>query len=307
MANGTAQAAQAAEVKITPTMLATWRHGNLGSVAASAVNNFIIPTGDNVHGLQLTFLSVVPAPLTRAQLITDVAGVRMWLNGELIFDRTTTQILDDYLYHFSKYGAMAAPLGSLVISCMNHNLPVWDQSRGAALGMLKTGGKPGVGPYNTLSVEVTITAGVATAAVGEIHVITDLYPQETTGLHVRRLRTTRDLMAIGDNFIDNLSRTAKGLLAMHVVTAVMDRVNVLADTRDIYRDLEWNTLQVLMDMSGRTPVAGYSHIPFDLGNDLFSYLPYDGLSKLIVNVHTTAAPGAGTVILLDEVWDHVRE
>jgi|WetSurMetagenome_2_1015567.scaffolds.fasta_scaffold226618_2 hypothetical protein len=296
-----------AEAIVTPTMLSTWRWGNLASIAASAVNNFIIPTGDNVHGIMLYFRSVVPAPLTRAQLITDVAGVRMWLNGELIFDRTTTQILDDYLYSFSKFAAMAAPLGCLAISCMNHNLPIWDQSRGAALGMLKSNGTPGQGPYNTLSMEVTMTAGVATTVAAEVHVVTDLYPQEQTGMHVRRLRTTRDLMATGDNLVQDLPRTATGLLAMHVVTAVMDRVDVLADTRYIYRDLEWNTLQIMADMAGRTPQAGYSHVPFDLGNDLFSYLPYKGLSKFIVNVHTTAAPGAGTVILLDELHDSIRE
>ncbi|NLZ06667.1 MAG: hypothetical protein GXY19_15990 [Phycisphaerae bacterium] len=301
MANGNA------EVFVTPTMLSTWRFGNLPSVAASAVNNFIIPAGDNVHGLLINFQSAAPAPLTRTQLITDVAHVREWLNGELIFDRTTTEILDDYKFHFDRFGALAAPLGQLVISCMNHHLPVWDQTRGAALGMLKTGGKPGAGPYNVLSVEVTMTAAAATAATAEVHVITDLYPQEQTGLHIRRLRTTRDLMAIGDNLIDNLPRMAKGLLALHVVTAAMDRVNVTADTREVYRDLPWDSLQILMNSAGRTPQAGYSHIPFDLGNDLFSYLPYQGLSKFIVNVHTTAAPGAGTVILLDEVWDHVRE
>lgn len=291
----------------TPTMLSTWRFGNLGSLAANAVNNFVIPTGDNVHGIMLTFRSVVPAPLTRAQLINDVAGVRLWLNGELVFDRTTTQILDDYLYTFAKFGAMAAPLGCLVISAMNHNLPIWDQTRGAALGMLKSGGKPGSGPYNTLSMEVGITAGVATAVAAEVHIVTDLYPQEETGMHVRRLRTTRDILGTGDNFINDLPRTAEGLLAMHVVTAVMDRVDILADSRYIYRDLDWNTLQILADMAGRTPQAGYSHIPFDLGNDLFSYLPYKGLSKFIVNVHTTAAPGAGTVILLDELHSSIRE
>lgn len=296
-----------ADAMAAPTILSTWRFGNLASVAASAVNNFIIPTGDNVHGIMLYFASAVPAALTRAQLITDVAGVRMWMNGDLIFDRTATQILDDYKYNFDKFGALAAPLGTLVISCMNHNLPVWDQTRGAALGMLKSNGTPGKGPYNTLSVEVSMTAGAATAATCEVHVVTDLYPQEQTGLHIRRLRTTRDLLATGDNFINDLPRTADGLLAMHVVTAVMDRIDVVADSRYIYRDLHWNALQIMADMAGRTPQAGYSHVLFDAGNDLFSFLPYAGLSKLIFNVHTTGAPGAGTVILLDEVWSSVRE
>lgn len=291
-----------------PAILNTWHWGNLASVAAGAVNTFVVNVGNNIHALKLYFASVVPAPLTRAQLITDVASVRMWLNGDLIFDRTTTQILDDYKWDFDKFGALAAPLGCLVVSCMMNNLPVWDLRRGAALGMLKSNGVPGVGPYNTLTVEVAMTAAPATAVLGEVHVIHDMYAQEPTGLHMRRLRTTRDLMAIGDNFIRDLPLSATGLAAMHIVTAAVDRVWVLADNRYIYNDLELNTLTIMADEAGRTPQAGYTHIPFDLGNDLHSYLPFRGLSKLIVNAHTpAAAPGAGTVILTDEIWESVRE
>ena len=292
-----------------PTILSTWRWGNLASVAAAAVNNFIIPTGDNVHGIMLYFRAAIGTPLTRAQLIVDVASIRMWLNGDLIFDRTATQALDEYQYHFAHFAAMAAPLGVIPVTCMNHNLPIFDQRRGAALGMLKSNGQPGVGPFNTLSVEVTMTAGVATAVACEVHVVTDLYPQEATGMHIRRLRTTRDLMAIGDNFIQDLPRTGYGLLDLRVVTAaVVGHVDVMADSRYIYRDLEFNTLQIMLDAAGRTPVAGYVDIPFDLGNDLHSNLPFEGLSKLIFNVQTiAAAPGAGTVLLTEEVWDSVRE
>jgi len=292
-----------------PTILSTWRWGNLASVAAAAVNNFIIPTGDNVHAIMLYVRAAVGVPLTYAQLIADVATIRMWLNGDLIYDRTATEALDEYLFHFAKFGAMAAPLGVIPISCMNYNLPIWDQSRGAALGMLKSNGVPGQGPYNTLSVEVTMTAAPATAVAAEVHVVTDVYPQEPTGMHIRRLRTTRDLMAIGDNLVQDLPRTGYGLLSVTMVdAAVVGHVDVLADTRYIYRDLEFNTLQIMMDEAGRTPQATYNTIPFDLGNDLHSNLPFRGLSKLIINWQTTAAaPGAGTVILTEEVWDHVRE
>ncbi len=292
-----------------PTMLTSWRWGNLASVAASAVNSFVIPTGDNIHAIMLYFRSIVPAALTRAQLITDVASVRCWLNGELIYDRTATENLDDYLYDYSRNVALAAPLGVMVIPFTNDWLPVWDQRRGSALGMLKTGGKPGVGPYNTLTMEVTMTAGVATAAACEVHVVTDLYDQEPTGMHVRRLRTTRDLMAIGDNFVQDLPRNATGLLGVRLTDVNVSRVDVMADNRYIYRDLEIQTHQVMQHMSGRTPqVATYSDLRFDLGDDIWSFLPLQGLSKLVFNFNAAAvAPGAGTVICTEEVWDHVRE
>lgn len=293
----------------TPTILSTWRYGNVPNVGAAADNQFVIPVGDNVHQVMFTFLSAAAAPLTRVQLITDVAQIQLMLNGEIVYDRTATEALDEYLHYFSKYGAMAAPLGTIVADCMNYTLPVFDQRRGAALGMLKSNGTPGVGPYNTLTARVVMTAGVATAAACEVHVVTDLYPHEATGMHIRRTRTTRDLGAIGDNWITDLPRAAYGLINLRITDVNIDHVDVLADSRYIYRDINWQTLQILADQAGLTPQAAvYTDIPFCLGNDLWSCLPYKGLSKLLINLHAGAvAPGAGTVILLEELWDHVRE
>lgn len=298
----------AEQAKSTPSVLQTWRFGNLASVAASAVNTFQIQTGNNIHEILLRFSTAAGVTLTRAQLITDVASVRAWLNGDLIFDRTATQILDDYLYLWAKYGAMAAPLGTLPITFMNHRMPVWDQRRGFALGMMKSNGTPGVGPYNTLTVEVTMTAGVATAAIGEVHIVSDQYAQEATGMHIRRLRTTRDLMAAGANIINDLPRTHYGLLAVHVVTAqVMTRLEVVYDNSYLYRDLSADCLAILMDQAGLTPQTGYAHIPFDLGEDIWSNFPFAGLSKFELVPTFAVAPGAGTTILTDEIWDGVRE
>jgi hypothetical protein len=304
MPNGTATAA----ARIVPTILQTWRYGNLASVAANAVNTFKIEVGNNVHGVILKFNSVVPAPLIRANLITDVATVRAWLNSELIFDRTTTEILDDYKRLWDKYGALAAPLGALVVSFMNSRCPVWDQRRGFALGMLKSGATPGQGPYNTLTMEVTMTAAPATAVTAEVHMITDQYPQEATGLHIRRLRTTRDLLAIGENIVSDLPRTYYGLLGIDIVTAqVMTRLSVVYNNSFLYRDLDGDSLAILMDQAGLTPQAGYAHIPFDLGEDLHSNFTFAGLDRFELHPTFAVAPGAGTPMLTEEIWDTVRE
>ncbi len=292
----------------TPALLASWHWGNLASVAASADNNFIIPVGDNVHAVVFRFAGA-GGVLTRAQLITDVAQIQLMLNGEIIYDRTATEALDEYKHYFDKFGALAAPLGCIVADCMNYTLPIWDLRRAAALGMLKSNGTPGVGPYNVLSARVIMTAGVATATSGEVHVITDLYPQEATGMHVRRTRTTRDLMSTTDNYIQDLPRAGYGLLNLRIVDTNPARIDVLADNRYIYRDIPVDALQILMDEAGLSPqTATYVDIPFNLGGDLQSCLPYKGLSKLIINARAGGvAPGAGTVLLLEELWDHVRE
>ena len=287
---------------IIPTTIRTWRQANLTSVAASAVTTFVVATKNNVHGVLLYFASAVPAALTRAQLIVDVAGVKAWLNGELIFDRTATELLDEYKYHFDKFGALAAPLGVLPITFMNANMPIFDQRRGYALGMAKSGGG-----YNTLTVDVTMT-GVATAATCEVHVVSDVYPEEVTGVHMRRLRTTRDLTGTGWMHIPNLKKEFHGIAALHVVDGNPTRVQVSKDGEFIYKDLQYETLQIMMDQAGRTPQTGYTHIPFDLGNDLNSY---ERLGNTIrdwdVELSSAVAPGAGTVLLTEQIHTSIIE
>ena len=294
----------AEKAAILPTTIRTWRQANLNSVAASAVNNFVIATKNNIHGVMLYFASAVPAALTRAQLITDVASVKAWLNGELVYHRTTTELLDEYKYHFDQSTALAAPLGTLVVPFMNHSLPVFDQRRGYALGMQKS-----TGGYNTLTMEVVINAGVATTATCEVIVVTDAYPEEVTGVHMRRLRTTRDLTGTLWMHIPNLKTEYHGIAAMHIVDGNPTRVQVSKDGAMVYKDLSYDGLQILMDQAGRTPQAGYTHIPFDLSNDLHAYerLQDAGVKDWDVELYSAGAPGAGTVILTDEVHTTVAE
>jgi hypothetical protein len=295
---------------IVPTILQTWHQGNIASVAASAINTFEIRTGNNVHGFNLCFKAAGGiTPLTRAQLITDVASVRCWLNGEPIYDRTTTQILDAYKRDMDKYGALAAPLGVIPIRFTNRRCLAFDQWRGFAVGMLKKGGVPGQGPYNVLTVEVAIAAGVATAAVGEIHVISDMYAQEETGLHIRSMRTTRDLLVAGVNIINDMPRAPYAYLNIDIATAqVMTRLTVLYDQSYLHRDIDADGLAILMDEGGMTPQANYAHIPFNVTADLNANFPLSGLSSFELQPSFPGgAPGAGAVILTDEIWNTVRE
>jgi hypothetical protein len=287
-----------------PTTLRTWRYANLASVAASAVQTFPIETSNNIHAILLYFASAVPAPLTRAQLITDVATIRAWLNGDLIYDRTATQALDEYKYHFDKFGALAAPLGAIVIPFMNFNLPIFDHRRGYALGMLNPRGG-----NNNLELEVVMTAGVATAATCEIHVISDVYPPEQTGLHMRRLRTTRDMAATGDIYITNLPRDYYGIATLAIVTAAgnLDRFSVTKNREFIFKETHLDVHRLAQDMAGRTPQAGYEHIDFSLGNDLHSIERLAGaVGEWNVIPHALIAPGLGTVILTEEVHTTIR-
>ena len=189
------------------------------------------------------------------------------------------------------------------VSFMNHNLPVFDQRRGSALGMRKS-----TGGYNTLTMEVTMTAAVATAATAEVHVITDVYPEEVTGVHMRRLRTTRDLPGTGWMHVPNLKTEFHGIAGYHIVDGNPTRIQVSKNGEMIYKDLGVDSLAIMMDQAGRTPQTGYTHIPFDLSNDLNCYeMLGPGVRDWDVELNSAVAPGAGTVILSEEVHTTIAE
>ncbi len=284
--------------------------GNVPSVAGAAVNRIQLNIGNNVHALQFHALSAVPAPLTRAQLIADIASIQIFLNAELIYDRTATECLDDYLRDYSKFGALAAPLGILDCPFVDRSLPVYEQMRGGALGMLKRGSTAEKPLWNTLTYQLTMTAAPATVAAIEIRAICDTRDPEFTGLHIRRLRTTADITAVGVNHVNRLNRDFYGINAYHVAlgAGTITYVQVKKDNRFVIATTHVDVLNTLADLAGKTPPATHQSIYFNMTNDLNGCERLrDAVVDWDVQLTATVAPGAGSVILSEEVWDEVRE
>ncbi len=284
--------------------------GNVPSVAGAAVNRIQLNIGNNVHALQFHALSAVPAPLTRAQLIADIASIQIFLNAELVYDRLVTECLDDYLRDYSKFGALAAPLGILDCPFVDRGLPVYEQMRGGALGMLKRSSTPEKPQWNTLTYQLTMTAAPATVAAIEIRAICDTRDPEPTGLHIRRLRTTADIAAVGVNHVNRLDRGFYGINAYHVAlgAGAISYVQVKKDNRFVIATSHVDVLNTLAHLAGKTPVATHQSIYFNMTNDLNGCERLrDAVVDWDVQLTTPVAPGAGSVILSEEVWDEVRE
>jgi hypothetical protein len=284
--------------------------GNVPSVAVSAVNRRQLDIGNNIHALQFHALSAAGVPLTRAQLIADIASIQIFLNSELIYDRTTTEALDDYLRDYSKFGALAAPLGVLDCPFVDRALPVYEQMRGGALGMLKKGSTPEKPQWNTLTYVLTMNAVVVTTAQIEIRAICDTRDPEATGMHIRRLRTTGDIAAVGMNHVNRLSRDMYGINAYHITLGAgnISYITVKKDNRYPLYNVHQDTMATLMDLAGKTPVATYQTILFNLTNDLNGCERLrDAVVDWDLQLTTTAAPGAQATILTEEVWDEIRE
>lgn len=286
--------------------------GSVPSVAGAAINRIQVNIGNNVHALQFHALSAAGAPLTRAQLIADIVGIQVFLNAELIYDRTATENLDDYKRDYDKFGALAAPLGILDVPFVDRGLPVYEQMRGGALGMLKKNSTPEAPQWNTLTYVLTMTAAPATAAQIDVRAICDTRDPEPTGMHLRRLRTSADIAAAtAVNHVNRLNTGYYGINAYHFVAAAgaLVRLTAQKDSRFVYFNTHVDELDIVADLIGKTPQAGYQSVYFNRTNDINGC---ERLRNAVVNwdlqwLTGAAPPGAGTVILTEEVWDEVRE
>jgi hypothetical protein len=284
--------------------------GTVPAVAGAAVNNVQVHIGNNLHALAFHALSAVPAPLTRAQLIADIIGIQIFLDNELIYDRTMTECLDDYLRDFSFMGAMAAPLGVAWVPFVDYHVPVYEQKRGFSIGMLKRGSTVQAPRWHTLTYVVTMAAIPATVAQIQVRAHCDTRDPEETGIHMRRLRQTRNIPGVGLNHVNDLPTNYFGINAYHVVTAAgnIRSVSVQKDSRFVMLNTDVDILDTLADQACRTPVAGQQSIYFNQTRDLHGC---ERLRNAVVNwdVQLTCAiaPGAGTVILSEEVHDSTVE
>ena len=298
--------AQATENVVIPTTYRWVNFGTVPNVGASGVGFGVIPTEMNVHFIDLYLTASAGTVLTRAQMIADIDSIEIKLNGELIVDSTPTYLLDLYKFHFDKFGALSAPEGVLRIPFVRKNLPVWGLNRAFALGMKRSNGQG----WNSLSYKVKFTSGLTTLAKAEIIVVGDSYPSEPTGQHIRILQTTRDLTDTGWLRIPDFNVTPQGILAYHILDTNPTRFRVTKGRDQVMGDTPYETLKIMMDEAGRTPQTNWTHLPFDLANNVngFEWLSgYVQQNAWLIELYAGTAPGAGTVIVSEEVWDGVKE
>lgn len=290
-----------------PTTLRMRRIKNVAGVAAGAFcSDTISGIANNVHYIMFTAKAAGGAVLTRAQLITDIARMCIKLDGTPIFNVRTTAILDLYKYYGDYLGALAAPLGTIVVPFVRPNMPAFDVGRAFALG-LKKNADPNNHQFHTLSYELTCNAGLVTAASIEVYVFHDIYDPESPGLHVRTLEQTRSNTATGEETITDLPRTQVGALAYHWAAGTCTSLRVIKNGVVIVDNIDINTYAILQGMAKRTPQAGYAHLDLALTNDLNGFEALGaGVTEWDVRPTWSAAPGAGYVLLSETIHDGIN-
>jgi len=294
--------AEQAAVTATPAVVRVRKVADVSTVAASGFASGVIPIKKTVQSIHFRFLSSGSVVLTRAQLITDIASVRILMSGTPIVDLTATQILNLYKYYLDQNGELSAPLGELVIPFNRWNLPVWGLNRAFGLGMIRKSGG-----YHTLSYEISYTAGLTTAASCQVYVMHDVEKEEPLGFHVRAQRSTRSFAGTGEQAIEDLPTACVGVLGYHFDTSAMASFSVVKDGDIVFDQVPCDTMNVAARAAGRTGVSAQSHIAFDLTNDVNGFEPLGrNIREWSVKPNWSSAPGTGYGIVRLEIYDDIE-
>jgi hypothetical protein len=256
------------------------KHADLPNVAASQLSTLNIPVRNNHHGLILNFLSVVPAPLTQANIETDVAWISVTLTQKgkqiKILDRLTPaeifDLLNDYreaaLSTYTNAGCLYIP----------YSRPGQFRTQNWALAL-------GMSDVDIYNLQVQFTAGLATTAVVEVIPVVDLEALRPLGEHVEMRVDTRDRAAVGvETIIDAPQREPGTVMAgyhigLGTAPGVISNVEVILDKDVIYSDLDTAMNNFNMHRRRLTPNADYFHVPMDLDHS-----PQDvGNAKSFIN------------------------
>jgi len=289
-----------------PTTVWTRQQSGVPNVIASGRgSNVLSGIANNLHYLYFLARAAGGAVLTRAQLITDIGRIQVRMGTETIVNATVTELLDLYKYYYDKFGALAAPLGVIVVPFIRPNMPAWDVGRAFGLGMKKNA-DPNDGQLHTVSYEVTFNAGLVTAATVDLWVGHDIYDPEPPGLHVRTLEITRSHAAVGIERIVDLPRTQVGALAYHWQAGTATAFTVIKNGQTVVDGVDVNVMAIQQDMAGRTPQAGIWSLDLALSNDLNGYERLGaGVVEWDVRPTWGVAPGAGYALLCEEIHDGV--
>jgi hypothetical protein len=279
------------------------QESDLNNIAKGAKDTGIITLKNNVHAIHF-FLTAAGVGATRAEIGTDVGSIIIRYQGKQIFEATGTQILDLFKHKFDSQGALTTA-GVISVRFSRKDLPLAGQNGNYALGMLDMSlGKPmDEAPAAVLTYELNwLSPAALTIDAGSVFTEYDELPYRPIGAHVRTVTHNRSFTGTGNQDITDLPiKDVAGILAYHFVNGNVGKISVKRDNTDIYRDLPMAVHELAQREAGRTKQSGYSHVCFDLQNDIASVAPLAGVSNWLVQPNWTVSPAGSYTILAEQL------
>lgn len=275
------------------------RESDLSNIVKGVKSTGKISMKNNIHAIHF-FLTAAGTGATRAEVGTDVGNIIIRYQGKQIFEATATQVLDLFKHKHDSKGALTTA-GVVTIRFSRKDLPLAGQNGNYALGMIDM--RNGVAEAAVLTYEINWLSPVAlTIDAGQVFTEFDELPQREIGAHVRVMTYTRSFSSTGNQDITDLpTKGVAGILAYHIVNGNVSKISVKRDNTDIYRDLPIGIHQLAQREAGRTAQSGYTHICFDLQNDVASVAPLAGVSNWLVQPYWSVSPAGSYSILAEQL------
>lgn len=254
------------------------------TMSSSTVATLQIPTGGKIQNLMLLFLTGAGAPVTEAQIRSEVSNIRLTVNGRDIVNASPTLLLDLYEAMSVKVGTPAG-VGGVVELNVGRQIFANPDVRDLF----------GLGTADVANIQVQVTAGtlVNIASVQAISARTPV--NENLGAHCEFINYPQSFNATGQHTVDTLPRNTDssylGLLiddgSAGTITSSEIRVNNYA----IRENLNSAVNNCLLSNSGLAQPAGYYFHGFADGS-LDGRLPMPGVTDLRAITTFSVAPGA---------------
>jgi hypothetical protein len=236
---------------------------DVANVSAGARCSGAIGTRKTLHGLYFDCRTAGGVALTEAQIAADVLSVVIRVNGVVIRDLTSQEILDLYQHYKNDMG-LHTVAGIIPIEFAESAFDLSQINGAYAMGMMLNG-KPVV-----LTYEIVLANPLAQLASMRVRLLVDDREMEF-GLHKRIIRHVRTFNATGNQDITDLPKGdgSSSLLAYHFITGAgtIQSITVKDGDQDVYNQVQSNLMDLMINDSKRKAQAGYFHVPFNLDND----------------------------------------
>lgn len=273
---------------------------DLPGVAANVECAMEVPVGNNIHELLLSFRIADGSIATKANVIADVASIRVVIVSKLP-DEGTITLIDD-LTPTELYMLDAFEKGNRTGYTQDGVLPIDFRRYKTPAGVAEDAYSIGTRDLETMTLIVRYNNTTLATSKCEVARLIDKEPRRSLNQHVRVVRKSRTFAGTGEESIDNLVEVGNqqvGLLAIHVNKAytVLGSAIFRLDDTFVREYLDFSRNLRLLHENGRTQVSGFMHYDFMQNNDWLQI----GLAETFYSKFVwTSAPGAHRV-LLEEV------
>lgn len=243
-----------------------------------------IPAYGKIFNIGLLFTTSAGAAVTEAAIRSEIANLRLTINGVDHVNCTPTQILDLYEHLGANVGV---PTG--VASALELNVGRLIYTDPAVRDLL------GFGTANVESIQLEVRAGTLTT-IANAQVFTErTVAKEDLGVRCKYLNYTRGTNATGDDTFDTLPRNPESsylaLMVSQGASGTITNTQVKVDNVTI-KDPSPQAISNLFNSNNRyAAVTGYAHVDF-MDGTLTSRLPMAGVNDFRLTTTFSVAAGA---------------